>query len=88
MAVFDYKAKDLSGTTVTGIVEAPSEAVAQDVLKERDLVNLIISKKIYNFFKTNYNCKLKLTYSIGYRIWRLNRFRYDMYKQSPKRIPE
>lgn len=45
MAVFDYKAKDLSGNTVTGIVEAPSEAVAQDVLKERDLVVLALGER-------------------------------------------
>lgn len=45
MAVFDYKAKDLGGTTVTGVVEAPSEAVAQDVLKERDLVVLSLSER-------------------------------------------
>ncbi|MFA6512308.1 MAG: type II secretion system F family protein [Patescibacteria group bacterium] len=45
MAVFDYKAKDLSGASITGVVEAPSEAVAQDVLKERDLVVLSLSER-------------------------------------------
>lgn len=45
MAVFDYKAKDLEGNTATGIVEAPSEAVAQDVLKERQLVVLSLKER-------------------------------------------
>ncbi|MBI5405200.1 MAG: type II secretion system F family protein [Candidatus Kerfeldbacteria bacterium] len=45
MAVFDYKAKDLDGKPVSGAVEAPSESVAQDVLKEKDLVVLSISER-------------------------------------------
>ena len=45
MAVFDYKAKDLEGNTLTGVVEAPSEPVAQDVLKERELVVLSLKER-------------------------------------------
>jgi len=45
MAIFDYKAKDLEGKSVSGAVEAPSESVAQDVLKEKDLVVLSISER-------------------------------------------
>ena len=45
MAVFDYKARDRNGKTVSGAVEAPSESVAQDVLKEKDLVILAINER-------------------------------------------
>lgn len=38
MAVYDYKAKDTDGTTINGAVEAPTEAVAIDTLKERSLI--------------------------------------------------
>ncbi len=45
MAIFEYKAKDLEGRTVSGAVEAPSESVAQDVLKEKDLVLLALKER-------------------------------------------
>lgn len=45
MPVFDYKAKDLDGKSVSGAVEAPSESVAQDVLKEKELVVLSINER-------------------------------------------
>lgn len=45
MPVYDYKAKDTEGVTVTGAVEAPNDAVAQDTLKERSLVVLSLSER-------------------------------------------
>lgn len=45
MAVYDYKAKDQKGSTVTGAVEASSEMVAADLLKERDLIVLALSER-------------------------------------------
>lgn len=45
MSIFDYQARDLEGKTVTGAVEAPTEKVAQDVLKDKDLVVLSVSER-------------------------------------------
>ncbi|MBI4092873.1 MAG: type II secretion system F family protein [Candidatus Kerfeldbacteria bacterium] len=45
MAIFDYKAKDLSGQSISGAVEAPSEAVALDVLKEKELFVLSLKER-------------------------------------------
>lgn len=45
MAIFDYRAKDQAGLTVKGAVEAPSENVAVDVLKEQRLILLSISER-------------------------------------------
>lgn len=45
MAVFDYKAKDLQGTTVVGAVEAPSENVATDLLKDKNLIVLSLTER-------------------------------------------
>jgi hypothetical protein len=53
-----------------------------------DVVNIIFFKNYFFFFKTNFNQKLRLTYALGYRLWRLNRFKNNFYKQSPTGIPE
>lgn len=45
MPVYDYKAKDNDGATITGAVEAPNELVAQDTLKERDLIVVTLSER-------------------------------------------
>ena len=45
MAIFDYKAKDKQGNTVVGAVEAPTENVANDVLKEKDLIILSLTER-------------------------------------------
>jgi type IV pilus assembly protein PilC len=45
MAIFDYKAKDKQGNTVVGAVEAPTENVATDVLKEKELIILSLSER-------------------------------------------
>ncbi|MBI4089825.1 MAG: type II secretion system F family protein, partial [Candidatus Kerfeldbacteria bacterium] len=45
MAIFDYKARDLEGQVIVGAVEAPTEKVAQDVLKEKDLVVLSVNER-------------------------------------------
>jgi type IV pilus assembly protein PilC len=45
MAVYDYKAKDLEGNSVAGAVEASSEVVAVDMLKDKDLIVLSLSER-------------------------------------------
>lgn len=45
MPVYDYKAKEADGTSVNGAVEAPNEAVAQDTLKERDLIVVTLKER-------------------------------------------
>ncbi|MBU0613047.1 type II secretion system F family protein [Patescibacteria group bacterium] len=45
MAVYDYKAKDVEGNSVTGAVEASSETVAVDMLKDKDLIVLSLSER-------------------------------------------
>jgi type IV pilus assembly protein PilC len=45
MAIYEYKAKNLDGQAVSGVVEAPSENVAIDVLKEKALIVLSISER-------------------------------------------
>ncbi len=48
MPVYDYKAKDLDGASISGAVEAPNDAVAQDTLKERNLIVLSLSERKHN----------------------------------------
>lgn len=57
------------------------------LLRRGDIISLAFSEKYFNFFKSNFSQKLKLTYSVGYRLWRLNRFKSNFYKQSPTGIP-
>ncbi len=45
MPVYDYRAKDADGATITGAVEAPTEAVAQDTLKERALTVVALKER-------------------------------------------
>jgi type IV pilus assembly protein PilC len=45
MAVYDYKAKDKEGSSVTGAVEASSDTVAVDMLKDKDLIVLSLSER-------------------------------------------
>lgn len=45
MPVYDYKAKDLDGMTITGAVEAPNDAVAQDTLKERNMIVIALNER-------------------------------------------
>jgi len=45
MAIFDYKAKDKNGNTVIGAVEAPTENIAYDVLKEQNLVVIALTER-------------------------------------------
>jgi type IV pilus assembly protein PilC len=63
MPFFDYKAKDAAGNNTEGVVEAPTESAALDVLAERHLVPFSlqvrvergafeISLKIFNRVKT------------------------------------
>ncbi len=45
MPVYDYKAKDSTGVTHTGAIDAPNDVVAQDTLKERGLVVVALSER-------------------------------------------
>lgn len=45
MPVYDYKAKDNAGASVSGAVEAPNDAVAQDTLKERGLTVVALNER-------------------------------------------
>ncbi len=45
MAIFDYRAKDRSGETIRGAIDAPTENVAVDLLKEQDLIILAINER-------------------------------------------
>lgn len=54
MAIYEYKAKNMDGQAVTGVVEAPSENVATDVLKEKALIILSISeRKQFTLFQSS-----------------------------------
>lgn len=45
MAIFDYKAKDREGNTISGAVESSSEALASELLEERDLIVLQLTER-------------------------------------------
>jgi len=45
MPIYDYKAKDNTGTTHTGAIDAPNDLVAQDTLKERGLVVVALNER-------------------------------------------
>ena len=54
MAIFDYKAKDREGNTISGAVEASSETLASDLLEERNLIVLkLLERKKVTLFKTS-----------------------------------
>jgi type IV pilus assembly protein PilC len=48
MPVYDYKAKDNTGATITGAVEAPNDIVAQDTLKERGMTVVSMNERKKN----------------------------------------
>lgn len=48
MPVYDYKAKDSQGSTISGAVEAPTETVAGDTLKERALIVVSLKERRKN----------------------------------------
>jgi len=48
MPVYDYKAKDNAGASITGAVEAPNDIVAQDTLKERGLTVVTLNERKRN----------------------------------------
>lgn len=45
MTIYTYKAKDRQGNTMVGAVEAPTENVAIDVLKEKSLIVLSLTER-------------------------------------------
>ena len=57
------------------------------LIKNNNIVSILFSPKYFIFFKTNLNSKLRLTFFVGYRLWRFNRFKTNFYKQSPLNLP-
>lgn len=54
MAIYDYRAKDREGQSVRGAIEAPSEAVASDLLREQNLIILgLAERKRAGLFQTS-----------------------------------
>lgn len=45
MPLYDYRAKDRYGQTATGVVEAPSEALAMEVLAEKQLIPIYLQPR-------------------------------------------
>ncbi|MFA5106779.1 MAG: type II secretion system F family protein [Patescibacteria group bacterium] len=45
MAIFDYRAKDYQGNTVSGVIEAPTENVAAELLTERRYIILNLAPR-------------------------------------------
>jgi hypothetical protein len=53
-----------------------------------DVIQLGISDLFYKFYRWNIHFKQRLFKRVGYHLWLLNRFRFNFYKQSTKRIPD
>ncbi|MDD5567216.1 MAG: type II secretion system F family protein, partial [Patescibacteria group bacterium] len=52
MAIFDYRAKDREGNNVTGVIEAPTENVAAELLEDRKYIILtLIQRKKATIFQ-------------------------------------
>ncbi len=52
MAIFDYKAKDREGNNINGVIEAPSENVASELLEDRKYIILsLIQRKKATIFQ-------------------------------------
>jgi len=45
MPIYEYKAKDKDGASQTGTVEAPSEEVAQEIIKDQDMILIGLSER-------------------------------------------
>ena len=58
------------------------------VVRLGDVVQIGISDIFYKFYRWNIHFKQRLFKRVGYHLWLLNRFRFNFYKQSTKRIPE
>jgi len=59
MGMYAYKAKDASGTTTTGLVEAPSQDVAARLLRDKKLYIVSLSLKNQTFSLETITKKLK-----------------------------
>lgn len=57
------------------------------MLSVGDRLQLILNDKIYHFYKHNFHSKSKMFKGLSYRIWVLNRFKFNFYKQSTTKIP-
>lgn len=53
-----------------------------------DVIQIGISDIFYKFYRWNIHFKQRLFKRVGYHLWILNRFRFNFYKQSTKRIPD
>ncbi len=45
MAIFDYRAKDREGNNITGVIEAPSENIAAELLEDRKYIILTLTQR-------------------------------------------
>ncbi|MDP3964768.1 MAG: type II secretion system F family protein [bacterium] len=45
MAIFDYKAKDQDGSSINGVIEAPTENVAAELLEDRHYIILSLTQR-------------------------------------------
>lgn len=52
-----------------------------------DVIQISLSDKIFNFFKINFNKKVKILNTLKYIIWKNHRFRNNFYKQPYNRVP-
>jgi hypothetical protein len=46
-----------------------------------------LADKFFKFYRVNFHTKSRLFKRISYRLWLLNRFKNNFYKQSRNRIP-
>ncbi|MFA6198445.1 MAG: type II secretion system F family protein [Patescibacteria group bacterium] len=56
MSIYDYRAKDFQGNTLTGVIEAPSENVAAEMLEDQKYIILaLIPRQKTNVFQSSLN---------------------------------
>jgi hypothetical protein len=58
------------------------------ILSSFDIISLPLNSNFFFFYKHFFNKNLKLTYKVGYRLWRLNFLKFNFFKQSSTRIPD
>lgn len=52
-----------------------------------DVIQLVLSDRLFRFYRTNFHKKTKFFKRISYSLWLINRFRENFYKQSKNRTP-
>jgi len=58
------------------------------ITKKKDIIQLILHKNYFFFFKRILSNLRLLKKKTGYRVWLLTRFLFNFYKQSPTNIPK